>query len=187
VEADWAVEIGSSLDRIEADWAGWVDLPERPDMVTDISEAVDHAALRGALLALNSTASPVFTSKSDVWLLAPEEIDPLEFEAAAETSVIGIASYVDVIARRAERFTSFERHVVWVREAALQLRAMPIGNGRVDIVVRAATWQGREGFGLTAYAAGCGADTQDAEKAWGVVLLAAVAVTMRLAIGPMGE
>jgi hypothetical protein len=187
VEADWAVEIGSSVARIDADWAGRVDLRERPEALAAIAEAAGYPALQDALLLLNSAASPVFTSKCDVWLLTPEEIDPLEFEADAETSVIGIACYVDVIAREAERFASFDRHVAWVREAASQLRAMHVGNGRCDLVVRAATWQGREGFGLTVYAAGCGADTQDAETAWGAILQAAVTVTMRLATGPTGE
>ena len=187
MEADWAVEIGSSLARIDADWAGRVDLRERPEALAAIAEAADYPALEDALVLLNSAASPVFTSKCDVWLLTPEEIDPLEFEADSETSVIGVACYIDVLAGEAERFASFERHAAWVREAALQLREIPVANGRCDVVVRAATWEGREGFGLTVYAAGCGADTQDAETAWGAILQAAVTVTMRLATGPMGE
>jgi hypothetical protein len=187
MEADWAVEIGSGLDRIDADWAGFVDLGQQPEAIETVAEAAHSAALREALLLLNSAASPVFTSKCDVWPLAADEIDPLEFDASAETALCGIASYIDVIAREPVRCASFERHEAWVREAALKLRRDGARNGRVDWVVRAATAKGREGFGITLYAAGCGADTEAAGAAWGDALRAAVAVTMRLAAAPSGE
>lgn len=195
MEADWAVEIGAGLERMDADWAGWVDLRGHPERVGAIAEAAGRPALVEALLLLNGAESPVFTAKCDVWALGAEEIDPLEFEAEAGAGVVGVASYVDVMARDAGMFGSFARHEAWARAAALALRGVAGRNGRVDLVVRAANFQERDGFGITLYAAGCGGDTQAAEGSWGAVLRAAALATMRVAArgvgsrgsGPSGE
>jgi hypothetical protein len=181
VEADWAVEIGSGLVRMEADWNGFIDLRRKPEQIDEIAEAAGRPILREVLLWLNDQESPVFTSKCDVWHLAAEEIDPVEFEASPETSRGGIACYIDVLARDPAGFTCFERHEAWVRTAALALRSAPGGNGRADWVLRAAVADGQEGYGITLYAAGCGADTPAADAAWGAVLRAATAITMRTA------
>ncbi|HEX4039133.1 MAG TPA: hypothetical protein VHX37_13830 [Acidobacteriaceae bacterium] len=180
VEADWAVEIGAGLERIDADWSGLVDLRTEPQRVGEITEAAGRPALRETLLDLNAAASPVFTSRCDVWKLEGE-IDPLEFEASPETSAGGMACYLDVLSRDAALFASFERHEAWVRLAVLTLRQVERHQGRVDLVVRAAEYRGEAGFGITLYAAGCGRDTRAAEAAWGAALRAAAAATMRVA------
>ena len=179
MEADWAVEIGGAAARIEADWAGFVDLRRDAGRVEEIAEAREHPALRAALLALNESGSPVFTSKCDVWELAAEEIDPLEFDYGVSEARAGLASYIDLIARNREVFTSFEAHERWGRQTALALRGETIRRGRADVVVRAATAGGAEGFGVTLYAAGCGVDSSAAEAAWGEILPLAVVATMR--------
>lgn len=181
MEADWAVEIGAELQRIEADWAGWVDLREQPQQVEILPETAGRRALREVLLLLNDQESLVFTTKCDWWELDPAEIDPLEFAAEREAVHAGLASYVDVIARDAEIFASFERHEAWVKSATQELRAVEGRRCRADLVVRAAQFEGRAGFGVTLYAAGCGADTGAAEAAWGEALRAAATATMRMA------
>jgi hypothetical protein len=178
VEADWSVEIGAGLPVIEADWAGFVDLRKDMGAVDGIAEAATEPALRAALVALNGAGSPVFTSKCEVWELGPEEIDPLEFDCAAECGV-GRASWVDVMARDAGMFGSFAEHEGWVRGIVARLQAERIGCGRVDAVVRSAVAGEREGFGITLYAAGCGVDAGTAREAWAVVLGASVLATMR--------
>ena len=181
MEADWAVEVGSDLPRIDSEWSGWVNLRERPEAVSSIPEASQHPALHDALVLLNSSGSSVFTSKCDVWPLALEEIDPLEFDAAAKENLYGIACYIDVVQRLPERFSSFALHETWVQKAAARLRETPVRNGRADLVIRGATRQESDGFGLTLYAAGCGGDTPTAETAWGAILAATATVTMRMA------
>ncbi|MFP5230952.1 MAG: hypothetical protein ACLGXA_25330 [Acidobacteriota bacterium] len=179
MEADWSVEIGASLPIIDADWPGFVDLRADRNRIATIPEAVEPA-LRAALLDLNREDSPVFTSKCEVWELAAEEIDPDEF--ACDPSVAcqaGRASWIDVLARDADVFASFDAQEAWVRRIAARLREEPGAHGRVDAVVRAALTAGREGFAITLYAAGCGVDTQAARAAWERVLAAAVAATMR--------
>lgn len=181
MEGDWAVEIGPGLPRIEADWEGFVDLRDL-QRIDEISEAVVRAELREVLQLLNGPESPVFTSKCDIWELAAEEIDPFELDASPKTSHAGLACYIDVLARNPAVFGSLERHEGWVRNAALALRSAPGGNGRADWVVRTAVAGGREGFGTTLYAVGCGADTPAAETAWVILLREAVTVTMRMAL-----
>lgn len=179
MEADWSAEIGAGLPVIEADWLGLVDLRAAPDRVSEIPEAVAEPALRKALLLLNEPGSPVFTSKCAVWELAAAEIDPLEFGCRADEAAAGFASWIDVLARDAETFASFERHEAWVRRGVEWLRANAAGAGLVDLVVRAAVADGGEGFGITLYAAGCGLDARVAHGAWERVLRLAVTATMR--------
>ncbi|HZZ38278.1 MAG TPA: hypothetical protein VFE06_04030, partial [Acidobacteriaceae bacterium] len=121
MEADWAVEVGGEASWIEAEWAGLVDLRRDAGVVGQIAEAREHPALRAALLELNGRDSPVFTSKCDVWTIAGE-IDPLEFDCAAQEARVGMASYVDVLAREPGLFASFAGHEAWVRRAAVALR-----------------------------------------------------------------
>jgi hypothetical protein len=180
MEADWSVEIGAGLPVIDADWPGFVDLRRDFHSIDSIPEAAVEAALREALVTLNGAASPVFTSKCDVWALGADEIDPDEFGCAPrDACAAGWASWIDLLVREPRRFASFEAHDAWVRRTTAHLRTDMIPCGRVDLVVRAAVAHASEGFGITLYSAGCGVDTQAARAAWERVLRAAVTATMR--------
>jgi hypothetical protein len=191
MEADWAAEVGGDLDRIDADWPGLVDLRTNPEAVGSITEAAQSVALCEVLLLLNRGDSPVFTSKCDVWELPAEEIDPVEFDAAAADARSVMACWVDLVARETAVFGSFKEHESWVRRAVLGLRALRAPRGRVDLVIRGATSGGVEGFGITLYAAGCGVDTGAARTAWEGILRSAVPITMSEAtarnVPPAGE
>lgn len=180
MEADWSVEIGAGLPVIDADWPGFVDLRHDTGSIDLIPEAAIEPALRDALVGLNGDASPVFTSKCDVWALRADEIDTDEFGCVTrDACAAGWASWIDIIARDPQRFASFEAHDAWVRRTTAHLRTDMIPCGRVDLVVRAAVAHEREGFGITLYSAGCGVDTQSARAAWERVLSAAVTATIR--------
>jgi hypothetical protein len=183
VEADWAAEIGSELPEIDASWDGFVDLRGtagvREEAVKAIPEAARYPALARALVALNSEGTRVFTSKSDVWDMTAGEIDPYEFAAMPGDAVCGIASYIDCIEVDREKFESFERNERQARQIVAELRGIALGNGRADLVIRAARVHGREGYGVTFYAAGCGGDAAGALSAWERVLEVAVLATIR--------
>lgn len=185
MEADWAAEVGPDLPGIDVPWEGFLDLRPAsssvPAVVQAVEEAVDHPALLEALAALNSKASPVFTTKCDVWALTSPEIDHDEFDALAEDAQCGFASYIDVLQVDAGNLASFEFHERWVRGLTRHLRAITLPNGRVEFIIRPASVDSHSGYGLTLYVAGCGADAPAAYTAWQAVLGAAVAATMDLA------
>jgi hypothetical protein len=183
VEADWSAEIGSGLPVIDAAWEGFVDLRRDPSAVRTIPEAVSFPGLAHALSLLNGEASAVFTSKSDVWSLTGDEIDRYEFDALASDARTGIASYIDVLQRDSENLVSYEFHERLVKQVAEDLCHSSLRNGRIDLVIRAANFDESEGFGVTLYAAGCGADTAAALRNWESVLTVAVLATMKVA-GP---
>ncbi|MGC2639845.1 MAG: hypothetical protein WA294_21870 [Acidobacteriaceae bacterium] len=178
MEADWAAEIGPRLDWIDSGWQGFIDLRAAPEAIREISEAAPGSALANALAALNAPSSPVFTCKCDHWPVLAEDLDPYEMESSREQARVGVASWIDIVARDAELFTSFPGHESWARQTVLRLRAMPLASGRVDLVIRAAMSRENSGFGMTLYATGCGPDPSAAQAAWEPILRAAVAVTM---------
>ncbi|HEY6447159.1 MAG TPA: hypothetical protein VIY53_11920 [Acidobacteriaceae bacterium] len=178
MEADWAAEIGPRLDRIDSGWQGFIDLRADPQAIREISEAAPGSALESALATLNGPSSAVFTCKCDRWPVLPEDLDPYEMETSREHARTGVASWIDVVARNAELFASFAGHEAWARQTVLRLRAMPLANGRVDLVIRAAMSRESSGFGITLYATGCGPDAGAAEAAWEAILRAGVNVTM---------
>ena len=178
MEADWAAEVGADLPVIDADWTGLVDLRSDPAQAARIEEAVRYPALRDALLTLNAPESPVRSTKCDVWTLDAGEIDPLEFGCGVDAELVGVASYIDLVACNAAVFASFKAHEAWAVGAVRRTRQAQIGPGRVDLLIRAAHVHCGEGFGITLYVAGCGADAQAAQAAWGEALLAAAAITM---------
>jgi hypothetical protein len=184
MEADWAAELGSDLPSIDIPWEGFVDLRHAPSGIRAVEEASKHPALREALLTLNSKASPVFTSKCDVWTLASSEIDPDEFDAPAENPHDGVASYIDLLQIDPGKFASFEFHELWARGLTRHLQGLTLTNGRVEFVIRAASIDLHSGYGLTLYAAGCGADTSSAYAAWQAVLRATVIATMDSVVFP---
>lgn len=183
MEADWSAEIGAGLPEIHAPWAGFVDLRRNPAALQAISEATSFPALARALAIMNSDQSAVFSTKSDVWSMESDEIDRYEFDALAADARFGVSSYIDVLERSNENLISYDFHERRAKQVTGVLRAAPMRNGRVDLVIRAAIVDSREGFGITLYAAGCGSDAASALASWESVLIAAVLATMK-AVGP---
>lgn len=184
MEADWAAEIGRDLPSIDVPWEAFVDLRDDPSGTQSLKEATDHPRLREALVTLNSKASPVFTSKCDVWPLSSSEIDHDEFGALVEDAHDGFASYIDMLQHDPGKFSSFESHELWASGLTRDLQNLSLPNGRVEFVIRPANVNSCAGYGLTLYAAGCGTDATSAYAAWQAVLRAGVIATMDSAVLP---
>jgi hypothetical protein len=133
---------------------------------------------------MNSKASPVFTAKCDAWILGNSGIDPDEFGALAANAHYGFASYIDIALRNPSVLASFEFHESWARNLTRHLQNLALSNGRVEFVIRSANVDSNSGYGLTFYAAGCGADESSAYAAWQSVLHASVTATINPVLFP---
>lgn len=181
MEADWSVEIGADLPVIAVPWEGFIDLRHAPSLANSLEETVAAPALARTLVTLNAAISSVFTSKCDLWLLTPDDIDPFEFGASREQAQQGIACYVDVVARDAGVFESFAAHEAWVRGATAELREVELPQARVEYVVRASSLGDFEGFAVTLYAAACAVKEADVKSIFHDALETATAITIKQA------
>ena len=71
-----------------------------------------------------------------------------------------------------------------MRGLTRRLRKISRPKGRVDLVIRPASTESSPGYGLTLYAAGCGADAITAYASWEAVLRVAVTATINLDSSP---
>lgn len=164
MEADWEVELGGESPLIDACWEGFVDLRRTPELVGQLPELLQLPALACALTKLNSAASPVWTSKCDVW--TPEEFDPDELDAPRETGKCALACYIDLLPRNGQLWLLPEDAIAECRAICAQLRAVPMHCCRVDLIVRrACTVLDRNGVGITAYLTACGPGLDSAHAA----------------------
>jgi len=69
MEADWEVEVGPEAPVIDALWPGFVDLRSAPRQAHTFPEVAQLPPLAAVLARLNAPASPVWTSRCDVWPL----------------------------------------------------------------------------------------------------------------------
>lgn len=178
MEADWEAEVGDGLPVIELPWSGHVDLWQDASAINRVDEAVRYPALAEALLRLNATDSPLATAKCDAWPV-DEAVDGYEFDAEPQDAQVAFASYIDVVLRAAASFHAYESIA---RKLVAGLHNEPQKNGRVDCILRGAWIDGAEGFGMTLYATGCGADAAAAEERWKAVLRRAVDATIAAAL-----
>lgn len=170
MEADWEIEIGGGAPIIEAHWSGFVDLGMNPKRISELSECHHLPRLAEALIKLNATDSPVWSSKTDVF--EPEYIDPDEMDASADESVHAIACYVDLLLRKGHPWTTPLTAERACRQICGQLQAIELSRCRIDIVVRKASVGGVEEFGATVYSTACGPTPQDAKSRLGECLVA---------------
>ena len=168
MEADWEVEIGGDAPVIVGCWEGLVDLRRNPEMAMNLPESRQLASLAEALVQLNSAASPVWTSKCDVWRpdpFAPDEMDAPEQESRA------MACYVDLLPRTDEQWPTHEHAVAACQSVCLRLRNVPLRCCRADLIIRRAwTAPDHKGVGITAYLTACGSSLDRA----GTVLASAL-------------
>ncbi|GGH06822.1 hypothetical protein GCM10011586_23760 [Silvibacterium dinghuense] len=188
MEADWDALIGPDEPAIVAPWEGFADLRLHPEAAHTLPETAAWPELAEALLTLHAPASPVFTSKCDLWPLASEDIDPYEFDATPDHAAYGIAAYIDIVPAHAAVHTSFPATEQLVRALVEDLRRQTLAHpGRVDCVLRPADIDNGPGFAFTLYTAACGATESSARAHWKAVLHAAVLATIRAAIAAVNN
>ena len=161
MEADWEVEIGGSAPVIEAHWVGFIDLCLEPERAVQLPEVIHLPFLADMLVRLNAPASPVWTSKCDVW--HPEAFDPDELDAPAGAAQYAIACYIDLLSRSRRAWSDPERTVAQCQALCAHLREIRLRGCRADLIVRqAAITPGVQSLGITAYFTACGPAPQQA-------------------------
>jgi hypothetical protein len=179
MEADWEFEVGpdaASPDAtglaapvIEAAWAGFVDLQSAPERAGDLPEADLLPGLAETLIRLNATASPVWTSKCDVWpWLKTGDFDPDELDAPSGCSAHAMGCYIDLLPRGGRQWLLPEMAAEESKRVCGLLRAVPLRCCRADLVIRRAfigagpAHEEIAGLGVTAYLTSCGASAAEA-------------------------
>jgi len=172
MEADWEIELGGDAPVIDACWPGFVDLRRFPNRIVELPEISQLPELRASLLRLNDVhASPVWTSKCDVWPVT--DFDALELDAKIEDARYGVACYIDLLPRSDQQWTLPKMAIAACEKFCLQLRSVPLTCCRADLIVRRAFITPElEDFGITAYLTACGCDEDTAAVHLGGALAA---------------
>lgn len=174
MEADWEVELGAAAPVIDPHWPGFVDLRVQPERARELPEVAEAPSLADALIVLNSSASPVWTAKCDMW--QADAFDPDELDAPGEGSLLALGCYIDLLPAGATKWQALNEVADWCRSVCGRLRAVPLRSCRVDLVVRHANLaEERLRLGVTAYLTAAGADR------------AAAAVTLAAAMAALAD
>jgi hypothetical protein len=169
MECDWEVEIGAGCPVIDAAWDGYIDLRQTPGRISQIHEATHLPALRDTLTRLNSSSSPVFTAKCDVWV--PDSFDADELDARPESAISGLATYIDLIPLDARLASDLNAIVDWCKRLCTQLKPRPLPACRLDAIARRSfITTDEKAFGVTLYVSACGPSAQQASQALSVAL-----------------
>jgi len=173
VEADWEFEIGGGAPVIEAWWPGLIDLRRSPASVIDIAEAVDFPELGDALILLNATSSPVWTSKCGVWESdEAERFDADEFDAPAGGTAHTHGCYIDLLPQGEKQWTSTVAIAAECRIWSAKLRSLPLRSCRADLIIRRAfTPPERMHLGVTVYLTGGGSTAAQAFEALAAMMV----------------
>jgi hypothetical protein len=172
MEADWEFEVGGDAPIIEVRWPGYVDLRRAPEQARHLPEAADLPALSDALLKLNAAASPVWTSKCDVWpALDSADFDPDELDALPESATHAMGCYIDILPTSEHQWPTPAAAAAACKHICGILHAIPLRCCRVDLIIRRADiTPDVNDLGITAYFTACGASHADAAHALGDTL-----------------
>ena len=168
MEADWEFQIGGDAPVIEAYWSGFVDLRAHPERAAELSECRELPGLADALVRLNASNSPVWTSKTDIFI--PERVDPDEMDASADEVAYAIACYIDLLQRTDRPWNNPAEAEQACRELCAGLRQKQLECCRIDIVVRKAVEAGKNNLGATVYLTACGSTFIEAKDRLGKCL-----------------
>lgn len=160
MEADWEFEIAADAPVIDAAWPGFIDLRAEPARAFQLPEANQLECLPDVLLRLNASASPVWTSKCDVW--EPAEFDPDELDTPKEVARAALACYIDLLPANEQTWPTLDSIGDWCRCLCGALLSIPLRQCRADLVIRSAFLTPiQTTLGVTVYVVACGLTVSD--------------------------
>jgi hypothetical protein len=179
MQADFSAELGADDHCLEMPWASpdskmrFLDLRARPELLLEVTEAVDNRELAEFLSVLNNAASIVQTAKCDTWLT--NELD-------SEDEIFGspwkFGSYVDLIFTERDRQMALAEHEEFASALVNLLTKVPDFAAAADLVLRRCYYHRPEhsadhsddGYCLTFYLNGYGDDEDGAKRSWSIGL-----------------
>jgi hypothetical protein len=175
VEADFAIELGADDEVLEMPWAApdgslrYHDLKRYPELLREIQEVHRAPELGDFLVAANSRSGILESAKCDVW--SSDQMNP---EEEIFVSKIKFGCYVDLLFSQEPSRLSFVQHENAVRRLTKILQEAPRVPAAAEFLVRRCYYhreqQVSEGFYITLYLFGYGADENQARRQWGVGL-----------------
>ena len=172
---DFGIELGSDDEVLEMPWAAgdagarYWDLKRHPEQLSKLVEANGFPELAEFLAGVNSASSIFESAKCDVWSSADMNPEEEIFGASLK-----FGSYVDLVfADEGSRF-SFTQHEKFVKRITQLLRRVPEIPASSEFLVRRCYYhiqnldQPRQGFYLTHYLFGYGADERQARQQWAI-------------------
>lgn len=174
MQADWEFEVGRDAPIIDAHWPGFVDLRLTPDRAGQLPESAQFPALAKALVQLNGSTSPFWSSKCDFWpRLEAGEFDLDEMDAPPGRSTYAVGCYLDLLPNSDARWALPEAAAAACKRLCATLRVIPLECCRVDLVIRRAIVSAVTlDLGITAYLTACGETEEEAAGALEAALLA---------------
>jgi hypothetical protein len=175
VQADWAVELGSDDETLEMPWTAegggpcYYDLKHRPELLNSLEEVRRVPELGEFLSGVNSPKSLLETAKCDAW--ASTEMNPEE-EIFGTTHKF--CSYVDLLFSDEQKRFSFAEHEGIAKRLAQFSKSAAEGPSAAEFLVRRCYYhideEIRDGFYITFYLFGYGADEVQSRQHWAVAL-----------------
>lgn len=149
----------------------YYDLRRNPELLLNIQEAFDNQELGEFLAGINSNNSLVETTKCDCWFT--QEISEEE-KIFGEPAKFG--SYIDLIFQEMEQRSSLHTHEEFLRELCGLLKRVPPISSSAEFIIRHCYFHepgredSRQGFGVTFYLFGYGADEESARSRWKIAI-----------------
>ncbi len=175
MQVDWSVELGADDDRLEVPWAApdgrtrYYDLKRRPELLLQVEEAHRNGELAEFLVSANSEHSVLETAKCDTWLTRD-----LSEEEAIYQAEWKFGSYVDLLFSDEPARFSFSDHERFADAYCKLLKRAPEISAAAEFIVRRCRYHVAEsvkdGFYLTFYLYGYGADEDEARQRWGIAM-----------------
>ena len=177
MQVDYSVELGRDDERMELPWSSesgdlrYYDLRRNPELLLNIQEAFDNQELGEFLAGINSASSIVETTKCDCWFT--QEISEEE-KIFGEPAKFG--SYIDLIFHETEERFALHAHEQLLRELCGLLKRVPPISSSAEFIIRHCYFHepgredSRQGFGVTFYLFGYGADEESARSRWKIAI-----------------
>jgi hypothetical protein len=174
MDTEFTVALSAHDDAMEMPWSSasgefrYYDLKRQPELLLNVQEAFENQEMGQFLAAINSAHSILETLKCDTWLT-----DKLEEDEQVYGGGWKFVSYVDIIFNSAERRLSLPAHEELAQALCKLLRRAPQISSAAEFALRHCYYHSddensRQGFGITFYLSGYGADEAEARSRWNI-------------------